>query len=108
MSPNWDLMRRNFVDKYINPAISDKRVVGAFEKVPRHKFVDREWQSQAYEDKPLPIGFGQTISQPSLVAIMTEALDLKPKDKVLEVGTGSGYQAALLSLLVKQVYSIER
>ena len=110
MSPNWDLMRRNFVDKYINPAISDKRVVGAFEKVPRHKFVDREWQSQAYEDKPLPIGFGQTISQPYTVAFMLQELELKKDDRVLEVGTGSGWNTALISSLVGEkgkVYSVE-
>ncbi len=87
--------------------IKDERVLEAMEKVPRHEFVPQEERLRAYEDSPLPIGFGQTISQPFIVAYMTEALKLKSTDRVLEVGTGSGYQAAVLSHLVKEVYSIE-
>ena len=87
--------------------IKDKRVLDAMEKVPRHEFVPDDLKDQAYEDCPLPIGYGQTISQPYIVAFMTEQLNPKPDDRVLEIGTGSGYQAAVLSLLVKEVYSIE-
>lgn len=87
--------------------VRDERVLKALRKVPRHLFVPTAMQPFAYRDSPLPIGQGQTISQPYIVAFMTEALALKPKDRVLEVGTGSGYQAAVLSLLVKEVYSIE-
>jgi protein-L-isoaspartate(D-aspartate) O-methyltransferase len=75
--------------------------------VPRHRFVPPEMQEAAYDDTALPIGLGQTISQPYIVAFMTEALELKPGDRVLEIGTGSGYQAAVLSLLAREVYSIE-
>ena len=76
-------------------------------KVPRHEFVPERVRSQAYEDGPLPIGHGQTISQPYIVAFMTEQLDPKPTDRVLEIGTGSGYQAAVLAELVEEVYTIE-
>ncbi len=87
----------------INPGVLD-----AMRKVPRHKFVPAEYLEQAYEDHPLPIGYGQTISQPYIVAWMTELLDLKPGEKVLEIGTGSGYQAAVLAELKgPEVYSIE-
>ena len=82
-------------------------VLDAMMKVPRHLFVDEQVRGQAYADHPLPIGEGQTISQPYVVAIMTEALGLRPGDRVLEIGTGSGYQAAVLSGIVKQVYTIE-
>ncbi|MBZ5515548.1 MAG: protein-L-isoaspartate(D-aspartate) O-methyltransferase [Acidobacteriia bacterium] len=87
--------------------VHDKRVLAAMRKVPRHVFVPPEMQSHAYADGPLPIGYGQTISQPYIVAFMTEALELKPQDKVLEIGTGSGYQAAVLAELVREVFSIE-
>ena len=87
--------------------IKDKTVIEAMGRVPRHLFVDKSLSARAYEDYPLPIGEGQTISQPYVVALMTEALRLKPADRVLEIGTGSGYQAAVLSVIVKQVYSIE-
>lgn len=87
--------------------IKDTRVLDVMKKVPRHLFVDEGLRDQAYEDHPLPIGEGQTISQPYVVALMTEALRLKPSDRVLEIGTGSGYQAAILAELVKEVYTIE-
>lgn len=88
--------------------IRDERVLGAFGQVPRERFVSPELQRYAYDDRPLPIGQGQTISQPLMVAIMTQALRLQGDEKVLEVGTGSGYQAALLSLLAREVVSVER
>ncbi len=87
--------------------IKDQRVLAAFRKVPRHEFVSKTFEGDAYADHPLPIGEGQTISQPYMVAIMTELLRLTGTEKVLEIGTGSGYQAAILSLLAKEVYSIE-
>ena len=85
----------------------DLRVLEAMAKVPRHEFVQREEASAAYKNRPLPIGHGQTISQPFIVALMTDLLRTKPTDSVLEVGTGSGYQAAVLSLLAREVYTIE-
>lgn len=87
--------------------ISDERVLDAMGVVPRHEFVPSEARIHAYDDRPLPIGFGQTISQPYIVAFMAEHLLLESSYRVLEVGTGSGYQAAVLSKLVKQVFSIE-
>ena len=87
--------------------ISDKRVLAAMQKVERHLFVPEKMQSLAYADQPLPIGEGQTISQPYIVAIMTELLNLKGDEKVLEIGTGSGYQAAILGELADTVYTIE-
>jgi protein-L-isoaspartate(D-aspartate) O-methyltransferase len=87
--------------------IKDQRVLTAMQKVPRHCFVPAERRKWAYADHPLPIGYGQTISQPYIVALMTQALNLAPGEKVLEIGTGSGYQAAVLAELTDQVYSIE-
>lgn len=87
--------------------IKDPRVREAMRKVPRHELVPADVRARAYDGTPLPIGHGQTISQPFVVGAMTEALDPEPGDVVLEIGTGSGYQAAVLSQLVKQVYSIE-
>ncbi|HSB52316.1 MAG TPA: protein-L-isoaspartate(D-aspartate) O-methyltransferase [Dissulfurispiraceae bacterium] len=87
--------------------IRDARVLEVMGKVPRHLFVDESLRDKAYADHPLPIGEGQTISQPYVVALMTEALDLKPGHRVLEIGTGSGYQAAVLAGMVKEVYTIE-
>jgi len=88
--------------------IQDAAVLAAMAAVPRHEFVPEELHSQAYEDLPLPIGGGQTISQPYIVAAMTAALHLQPNDRVLEIGTGCGYQAAVLSQLVRVVFTIER
>ena len=85
----------------------DPRVLAALRSVPRHEFVPRALSRMAYLNRPLPIGLGQTISQPFIVALMTDLLQVKPSDRVLEIGTGSGYQAAVLSLLVREVYSIE-
>lgn len=87
--------------------LKDERVLRVMEKVPRHEFVLPQYLSEAYADHPLPIGYGQTISQPYIVALMTELLQLEPHDKVLEIGTGSGYQAAVLAELVDEVWTIE-
>ena len=87
--------------------IANARVLAVMDRVPRHEFVPEKIRSQSYEDGPLPIGYGQTISQPYIVGFMTELLDLKPTDRVLEIGTGSGYQAAVLAELVAEVYTIE-
>jgi len=87
--------------------VRDQAVLDAMLKVERHKFVPETVQSRAYGDHPLPIGYNQTISQPYIVAYMTEVLDPKPEDKVLEIGTGSGYQAAILAEIVDEVYTIE-
>ncbi len=97
------------VDTQIIPrGIKDPRVIEAMRKVPRHRFVEEALYSQAYSDYPLPIGERQTISQPYIVALMTEAMELKGTERVLEIGTGSGYQAAILAELAYKVYSIER
>lgn len=88
------------------PAI-DPRVLAAMDRVPRHQFVPPGEERNAYENRPLPIGYGQTISQPYIVAMMTDLMMIKPTDVVLEVGTGSGYQAAILSTLAREVYTIE-
>lgn len=91
----------------IGREITDKDVIAVLERVPRHEFVPAQFVSQAYDDRPLPIGYGQTISQPYIVALMTQLLQLKTGDKVLEIGTGSGYQAAILAELCHRVYSVE-
>lgn len=91
-----------------NSGVTDKAVLTAMEKVPRHLFLANHFQKHAYQDTPLPIASGQTISQPSIVGKMTQALDIGPRHKVLEVGTGSGYQAAILAKLARRVYSVER
>jgi len=87
--------------------ITNERVLASMGKVPRHEFVPEDLRSRAYDDGPLPIGYDQTISQPFVVAFMTEKLEPKPADRVLEIGTGSGYQAAILAELVAEVYTIE-
>jgi protein-L-isoaspartate(D-aspartate) O-methyltransferase len=100
--------RQDMVDKDIKGrGVKDKKVLEVMGKIPRHLFVDEDLRDRAYADYPLPIGEGQTISQPYVVALMTEALRLKPTDRVLEIGTGSGYQAAVLSEIVKEVFTIE-
>ncbi|MBD3422541.1 MAG: protein-L-isoaspartate(D-aspartate) O-methyltransferase [Chitinivibrionales bacterium] len=88
--------------------ISDERVLDAFRKTPRHLFVDAALQSQAYDDNALPIGFSVTISQPYVVALMTQLLELQGGEKILEIGTGSGFQAAILAQFTRRVYTIER
>ncbi len=100
--------RQLMVDEQLRARdITDRRVLGAMERVPRHLFIDPRFRGEAYEDYPLPIEEGQTISQPYIVALMTQCLELKGKEKVLEVGTGSGYQAAVLAELADRVYTIE-
>jgi len=101
-------MREKMVETQIKSrGVKDSRVLSAMLKVERHRFVPKSHEAQAYTDRPLPIGEGQTISQPYIVALMTELLDLKGGEKVLEIGTGSGYQAAILAELATEVYSIE-
>lgn len=101
-------LRRQMVKTQIEArGISDPKVLNAFRKVPRHRFVLPETISKAYNDYPLPIEEGQTISQPYIVAFMTDVLQLKPNDKVLEIGTGSGYQAAILAQICDSVFTIE-
>jgi protein-L-isoaspartate(D-aspartate) O-methyltransferase len=87
--------------------VRNQQVLAAMQHVPRHEFVPARLAGQAYSDQPLPIGYGQTISQPYIVALMTELLHLKDTDRVLEIGTGSGYQAAILAEIVAEVYSVE-
>jgi protein-L-isoaspartate(D-aspartate) O-methyltransferase len=106
---NYDILRKRMVEEQLIPrGIKNKKVLDVFSKVPRHQFVPEDLRGNAYADYPIPIGEGQTISQPYIVALMTEALDLSGTEKVLEIGTGSGYQTAILSELAKEVYSIER
>ncbi len=100
--------KRMVLTQLIDRGIFDKRVLKVMEEVPRHLFVDEALRDKAYGDFPLPIGEGQTISQPYIVALMTEALELKEDDKVLEIGTGSGYQTCILAKLAREVFSIER
>ncbi|HEV8283450.1 MAG TPA: protein-L-isoaspartate(D-aspartate) O-methyltransferase [Chitinophagaceae bacterium] len=94
-------------DQIEKRGVSDKLVLKAMQNVKRHQFVPEERIAEAYDDGPLPIGYGQTISQPYIVAYMTEVIQCKPEFKVLEIGTGSGYQAAVLAEIVKEVYTIE-
>lgn len=103
LSKRHQMVKRDIAGR----GITDRSVLDAMRKVPRHLMVPRDLRSHAYADHPLPIAEGQTISQPYVVAMMTEALELKPGDRVLEIGTGSGYQAAVLAEIVAQVYSIE-
>lgn len=102
-----DERRRMVRNQIEGRSITNPRVLEALETVPRHEFVPSGQRSAAYADRPLPIGHGQTISQPYIVAYMTEELELRPGDRVLEIGTGSGYQAAVLAEIVDEVYTIE-
>ncbi len=103
------MLRRRMVEEQLIPRdIKNPRVLDAFKKIERHKFVSQEFAASAYADFPVPIGEGQTISQPYIVALMTEYLDLTGSERVLEIGTGSGYQAAILAELAKEVYTVER
>jgi len=105
---DWQTLRARMVEDQLRlRGIVDERVLAAMERVPRHRFVPEAWRSRAYDDTALPIGFEQTISQPFVVAYMTAALKPQPDDRVLEIGTGSGYQAAVLAELVRDVFSIE-
>lgn len=106
---NFEEKRKQMVKKQlIRRGIEDKNVLDAFREVPRDKFVPEDVKEYSYHDGPLPIGKDQTISQPYIVAEMVEALELKKEDIVLEIGTGSGYEAAILSRIAKEVYSVER
>lgn len=106
---DFSIARRHMVERQVRSrGISDTRVLDVMRQIPRHLFVEEAFQSQAYGDFPLPIGEKQTISQPYMVGLMTEALLLKGGEKVLEIGTGSGYQAAVLSKIAGKVYSVER
>jgi len=105
----YEILRKCMVEEQlIARGIKNKKVLDAFNKVERHKFVPEDSKMSAYADFPIPINEGQTISQPYIVALMTECLNLSPQDKVLEIGTGSGYQTAILAELAGEVYSIER
>ncbi len=106
---HWEKERKAMVWEQLVPrGIKDERVIQAFLKVPRHEFVPYPDREDSYGDFPLPIGEGQTISQPYMVALMTELLKLQEEDRVLEIGTGSGYQTAILAELAKEVYTVER
>lgn len=108
-SPTYETLRQRMVNAQLRArGITDERVLDAMARVPRHEFAPERYRDQAYEDHPLPIGEGQTISQPYIVAIMLEALELKGPERVLEIGTGSGYVTALLAELAAEVISIER
>lgn len=106
---DYQRLREKMVKKQLIPrGIKDERILTAFLQIPRERFVPEEVREDAYGDFPLSIGEGQTISQPYMVALMTQCLDLKGKEKVLEIGTGSGYQTAILAELSREVYSVER
>ncbi len=100
--------RLQFILGLRSAGITNARVLSAMEATPRDAFLDGIFRERAYEDRPLPISCGQTISQPSVVALMTQELDVQPRHKVLEIGTGSGYQAAILSRLARRIYTVER
>ncbi len=109
MTDSYEKDREKMVEEQlVTRGINDSRVLAAMRKVPRHLFVTQELRQQAYEDKPLPIGHDQTISQPYIVALMVEAMELKGQEQVLEIGTGSGYEAAILAELCGQLFSVER
>src|SRR5436305_14617354 len=106
--PYFDVRRRMVDVQLRDRGIRDRRVLNAMLQIPRHEFVAEEYKSQAYEDHPIPIGESQTISQPFIVAVSLQALNLQGTESVLDIGTGSGYQTALLAVLAHQVNSIER
>lgn len=109
MSQRYELERRRMVDEQIiKRGITDERIIAVMLKIPREMFVEEALQQKAYGDHPLPVGCGQTISQPFMVALMTQSLKLSGSEKVLEIGTGSGYQAAILAELSQKVYTVER
>jgi protein-L-isoaspartate(D-aspartate) O-methyltransferase len=109
LASNFEKARARMVEEQLLPrSIHDQKTLEAMRKVPRHLFVEDAMKNQAYGDSPLPIGKGQTISQPYIVALMTQALGLKGHEHVLEIGTGSGYQAAILSQICEKVYTVER
>lgn len=108
LNTKYETLRKEMLEEQIIArGIKDKKVIDAMGKVPRHEFVTEDYKDNAYEDRPLPIGMGQTISQPYIVALMTESLELKGDEKVLEIGTGSGYQAAILAEIIDKVYTVE-
>jgi protein-L-isoaspartate(D-aspartate) O-methyltransferase len=104
----YERQRRQLIEAIRDQGIEELEILRAFDLTPRHLFLPESVQHRAYEDAPLPIGFGQTASQPSLQALYLKLLDLQPQDRVLEIGTGSGYQTALLAHLAEHVYSVER
>ncbi|MBN1130461.1 MAG: protein-L-isoaspartate(D-aspartate) O-methyltransferase [Chitinispirillaceae bacterium] len=104
---NHDVARERLIKILRSKSITDERVLDAFRKVARHEFVDGAMYAQAYDDNALPIGSGQTISQPYIVALMTQLLELKKDEKILEIGTGSGFQTAILAQFSRRVYSVE-
>jgi protein-L-isoaspartate(D-aspartate) O-methyltransferase len=108
MSDRYVAQRRALINRLQERGIRDMNVLQAFDRVPRHLFVPQAVAFRAYEDHPIPIGFGQTASQPSLQALYMELLEIGPNDKVLEIGTGSGFQTAVLAQLADRVYSVER
>jgi protein-L-isoaspartate(D-aspartate) O-methyltransferase len=108
MNDRYVAQRRGLINRLQERGIRDMNVLQAFDRVPRHLFVPQAVAHRAYEDSPLPIGFGQTASQPSLQALYMQMLEIGRNDKVLEIGTGSGFQTAILALLADRVYSVER
>lgn len=106
--PDLSERKMRFLFQLRSRGVTDQRVLDAMERIDRGVFVRGHFEDRAYEDTPLPIPCGQTISQPSVVGLMTQALEVGPRDKVLEIGTGSGYQAAVLALLCRRVYTVDR
>jgi protein-L-isoaspartate(D-aspartate) O-methyltransferase len=106
---DYAVLKKRMVEEQLIPrGIKNQRVLDAFRKIERHRFIPEDLMTSAYGDFPVPIGEGQTISQPYIVALMTECLDLSGQERVLEIGTGSGYQAAILAELASEVYTVER
>ncbi len=106
--PDWDQLRERMVRQQIETrGVKDPEVLAAMRSVPRHRFVPEDYREASYQDSPLPIGESQTISQPYIVALMSELLEVEPGDKVLEIGTGSGYQAAVLAAMGVEVFTVE-